>query len=114
MVRVGNCLSTIIVVFLAGARLISVVASPSDLNSCLSSANLQPVSASSPDYAKDSLAFNRRLSYKPADIVFPKTVQDVSSAVKCAFQAGVKVAARSGGHSYAANGIGGQDGSLVV
>ena len=32
----------------------------------------------------------------------------------CVLSWGVKVAARSGGHSYAANGIGGEDGSLVI
>lgn len=41
-------------------------------------------------------------------------MDDVAAAVKCASSAGVKVAARSGGHSYAANGVGGQDGSLIV
>jgi FAD/FMN-containing dehydrogenase len=34
--------------------------------------------------------------------------------VRCAAGAGVKVTARSGGHSYAAYGIGGQNGNLLV
>ena len=94
---------------LLSARIISASLTP-----CLSSANLRPISPTSSAYATDSLAFNRRLSYKPADIVFPTTVQQVASAVKCASDAGVKIAARSGGHSYAANGVGGQDGSLII
>jgi len=102
------------IVFLLSARLPFVASDSATLTSCLSSANLQPISPSSSNYTADSLAFNRRLSYKPADIVFPTNAQDVASAVKCASQAGVKVAARSGGHSYAANGIGGEDGSLVI
>lgn len=104
--------SAIAVIFFASAPLTS--ASASSLSSCLSTANLQPISSSSSQYAADVRTYNRRLSYKPADVVFPTNVQDVASAVKCAAAAGVKVAARSGGHSYAANGVGGQDGSLVV
>jgi hypothetical protein len=116
---IGNSLWEVIlvVVLVVGARLPAAAGASqesSTLTSCLSSAKLNPVSVSSPDYKADSLAFNRRLSYKPADIVFPTSAQDVASAVTCASQAGIKVAARSGGHSYAANGIGGEDGSLVV
>ena len=88
--------------------------SAASLDSCLSAANLKPVTPSSSAYASDSLAFNRRLAYKPASLVFPTTVKDVASAIVCASHARVKVAARSGGHSYAANGIGGEDGSLVI
>lgn len=84
------------------------------LSSCLSSANLQTVTSSSSAYAADTLAYNRRLSYKPIAVVFPTTAQSVADAVKCASNAGVKVAARSGGHSYAANGLGGQNGSLII
>lgn len=42
------------------------------------------------------------------------TQQQVSQAVVCAASAQISVSARSGGHSYAAFGLGGQDGSLVV
>lgn len=108
-----DCVPAISVSFLL-LTATSVRASSASLDSCLSTANLQPVTPSSFDYGADSLAYNRRLSYKPASIVFPSTVQEVANAIKCASQAGVKVAARSGGHSYAANGLGGQDGSLVV
>ena len=115
----NHCMAAIIVVLvMSTAHLPSSVYASSEssatLTSCLSSANLHPISPSSSNYTADSLAFNRRLSYQPADIVFPATVQDVARAVKCASSAGVKVAARSGGHSYAANGIGGEDGSLVI
>lgn len=34
--------------------------------------------------------------------------------MKCAASAAISVSARSGGHSYAAYGLGGQDGSLIV
>lgn len=94
--------------------LLAVATSGATINSCLSSANLNPVFPSSSAYAADTLSYNRRLVYKPVAVVYPSTVQDVAKAVECASQAGTKVVARSGGHSYAANGVGGQDGSLVV
>ena len=50
----------------------------------------------------------------PAAIVRPITVEQVSAAVQCAVEAGVKVQPRSGGHSYANYCLGGVDGALVV
>ncbi|KAF7970900.1 hypothetical protein HWV62_22660 [Athelia sp. TMB] len=88
--------------------------SSSSLSSCLSSAGLSPITSSSSSYAADVVAYNHRLKFKPVSVVYPTNAAGVASAVKCAASAGVKVAARSGGHSYAANGLGGQDGSLVV
>ena len=41
-------------------------------------------------------------------------MNDVQVAVKCGANTQTPVVARSGGHSYAAYGVGGQDGSLVV
>jgi FAD/FMN-containing dehydrogenase len=38
----------------------------------------------------------------------------VSDAVTCAAAAGLKVQAKSGGHSYASFSTGGKDGSLIV
>ncbi|KDN51783.1 hypothetical protein RSAG8_00331, partial [Rhizoctonia solani AG-8 WAC10335] len=72
------------------------------------------VTPSSSNYGSARAAFNQRLSFKPAALVFPSSPQDVQKYVKCAASAGVAVVARSGGHSYAAYGVGGQDGALVV
>lgn len=91
-----------------------VATSAATFNSCLTSANLNPVFPSSPAYPSDTLSYNRRLVYRPVAVVYPSTVQHVAKAVECASRVGIKVVARSGGHSYAANGVGGQDGSLVV
>jgi hypothetical protein len=114
-VTIDCVLTTILVILVNAATSASqTLPNPSTLNSCLSSANLQPITTSSSAYTADSLAYNRRLSYDPASIVFPTTVQDVATAVKCASDADIAVAARSGGHSYAANGVGGKNGSLVI
>ncbi|KAK3371121.1 hypothetical protein B0T24DRAFT_530445 [Lasiosphaeria ovina] len=52
--------------------------------------------------------------FTPTAVVRPKTAAEVSAVVKCAAQAGVKVQAKSGGHSYGNYGLGGQDGSISV
>ncbi|KAG8678742.1 hypothetical protein FRC08_017547, partial [Ceratobasidium sp. 394] len=86
-----------------------------DLLTCLSNVqNLNTVSPSSASYNTDRLAFNRRFDYRPAAIVYSTSVEQVQAAVKCGASSGTAVVARSGGHSYAAYGLGGQDGSLVI
>ncbi|QRV86657.1 FAD-binding domain protein [Ceratobasidium sp. AG-Ba] len=69
---------------------------------------------SSSNYDTSRAAFNQRLSYKPAAIAYPKSASDVQKYVKCAAASNIPVVSRSGGHSYAAYGVGGQDGALVV
>ncbi|KAB5596440.1 Cannabidiolic acid synthase [Ceratobasidium theobromae] len=83
---------------------------------CLSngSSSGQVVTPSSSGYSLSRAAFNQRLSYKPAAIVYPSSPQDVQKYVKCAASSGIAVVGRSGGHSYAAYGVGGQDGVLVI
>ncbi|KAG9105344.1 hypothetical protein FRC07_009362 [Ceratobasidium sp. 392] len=73
------------------------------------------VTPSSPGlYNPARAAFNQRLSFKPAAIAYPKSAADVQKYVKCAASSKIAVVARSGGHSYAAYGVGGQDGALVI
>ncbi|KAG8743333.1 hypothetical protein FRC10_012212 [Ceratobasidium sp. 414] len=86
-----------------------------DLLTCLSNVqNLNTVSPNSSSYNTDRLAFNRRFDYRPAAIVYSTSVEQVQAAVKCGASSGTAVVARSGGHSYAAYGLGGQNGSLVI
>ncbi|KAJ1303325.1 hypothetical protein OPQ81_011521 [Rhizoctonia solani] len=92
-----------------------VLASTDELLACLSRApNLTVILSNSSSYDADRLSFNRRFDYRPAAIVYSTTVQDVQAAVQCGASSGSPVVARSGGHSYAAYGIGGQDASLVI
>ncbi|CUS09179.1 unnamed protein product [Tuber aestivum] len=81
---------------------------------CLDAANVPLISASDADYAPAVMPFNLRLPFFPVVVVVPTTAEHVSSAVKCAGAFKTKVAARSGGHSYAAFGLGGADGSLMI
>ncbi|KAI0011005.1 hypothetical protein F4779DRAFT_616074 [Xylariaceae sp. FL0662B] len=50
----------------------------------------------------------------PAAVVRPQNTQEVSAVVKCCAQHDVKVQARSGGHSYANYGLGGENGAVSI
>lgn len=65
-------------------------------------------------YTNYSSPYNLRLQYKPEVIALAETNEHVSAAVRCACRSGLKVQARSGGHSYASYGMGGVDGALIV
>ncbi|KAG0140347.1 hypothetical protein CROQUDRAFT_665307 [Cronartium quercuum f. sp. fusiforme G11] len=65
-------------------------------------------------YNKFAAPFNQRFTLIPAAIVFPNNTQAVSDSVKIAAGEKLPVSARSGGHSYAAYGLGGKNGALVV
>ncbi|KAI5863319.1 putative glucooligosaccharide oxidase [Durotheca rogersii] len=58
--------------------------------------------------------YNLDIPVEPIAVTRPQTAQDVSDFVKCAVTNDVKVQAKSGGHSYANYGLGGQDGELVI
>lgn len=68
-----------------------------------------------PLYAiKDVKLYNLSIPVKPAAVTYPKTAQQVAAIIKCAVDAGLKVQARSGGHSYANYCLGGVDGAVVI
>ncbi|PKS10146.1 hypothetical protein jhhlp_001896 [Lomentospora prolificans] len=58
--------------------------------------------------------FNLDIDVEPLAVIRPKNTNEVAEAVKCAEKVAAKVQARSGGHSYANYGIGGEDGHVVV
>ncbi|KAG8862467.1 hypothetical protein FRB96_001538 [Tulasnella sp. 330] len=84
------------------------------LTSCLTGTTATVQSPGQSGFATASLAFNRRLNYTPAAIAYPTTAQEVASIVQCGAAQGLSVTARSGGHSYAAFGLGGENNHLVV
>ncbi|KAG9000324.1 hypothetical protein FRB94_011954 [Tulasnella sp. JGI-2019a] len=108
--------STTFVLLLATCQTFAnnLVSRQANLNSCLSTAGITTVVASDPSYANASLAYNRRFQYSPAAIVYPSTPEAVQTVVQCASGQSIPVVARSGGHSYAAFGLGGQNGALVI
>ncbi|GLB42538.1 putative oxygen-dependent FAD-linked oxidoreductase family protein [Lyophyllum shimeji] len=75
---------------------------------------LAPWSSPPSSPALHNTPFNLRFTLKPAAITFPESPQEVAEIVKIGATQGFNVAARSGGHSYIANSVGGKDGALVV
>ncbi|KAF9460058.1 glucooligosaccharide oxidase [Collybia nuda] len=65
-------------------------------------------------YANASSTFNLRFDYKPAVVTYPQTPEDISEILKISSALNLKAAARSGSHSYIANGVGGKDGAVVI
>lgn len=84
------------------------------LESCLDAASVPHHAPGSDAWDQDVAPFNTRLPYEPAAIVVATTTEHIEGTVKCAVEAGVKVNAKAGGHSYASLGLGGEDGHLVV
>jgi FAD/FMN-containing dehydrogenase len=90
----------------------SLVSADSEIANCLSTKGVPVVWPNNTDYANLSKPFNLRLEYKPYAVVLPTTNQHVQDAVVCAAKCGIKVQAKSGGHSYASFSSGGKDGSM--
>ncbi|KAI1090538.1 putative glucooligosaccharide oxidase [Rostrohypoxylon terebratum] len=80
----------------------------------LANANVPCKGPSDPEWAIYSTPYNIRLRFTPAVIVIPNTFEDIQKALDCARRHGLKVQARSGGHSYASHSIGGVDGAMVI
>lgn len=65
-------------------------------------------------YSDVTAPYNQRFEWKPALVATPLDAAGVSAAVRGGHEQGIPVVARSGGHSYVANGLGGEDGAMVV
>lgn len=84
------------------------------LAGCLADAGVPVDAPGSPGWQLDATPFNLRLNYTPVAIAVPTTARHVQDAVACARALGVKANAKSGGHSHASFGLGGEDGHLVI
>lgn len=84
------------------------------LDGCLASFAVPVYSPDSKDYTQAIKPFNLRVPFKPASYAVPTTIEHVQDTVHCGAQNGIQVTAKSGGHSYASHGLGGEDGHLVV
>ncbi|ESZ97286.1 hypothetical protein SBOR_2314 [Sclerotinia borealis F-4128] len=86
----------------------------SSIQDCLTQHSVPYQDSSSSSWATTISPYNLRLPYTPAVVTLPTTSQHVSDAITCAAASGLKVQAKSGGHSYASYSTGGKDGSLIV
>jgi len=84
------------------------------IDDCLKAANVPVDTKGSTDWNNDVRAFNQRIQYTPVAIAVVKNAEQVAAAIACGAKNGVKVNAKSGGHSYASFGLGGENGHLIV
>ncbi|KAJ6589294.1 glucooligosaccharide oxidase [Mycena capillaripes] len=84
------------------------------LQHTLSAHGVSAVYPTDTNFTTVSQAFNRRFNFSPIAVAFPTSVAQVSAAVAAGAAQNLEVVARSGGHSYIANGLGGKNGALVV
>ncbi|KAI1108448.1 Glucooligosaccharide oxidase [Nemania sp. NC0429] len=84
------------------------------LASCLQAAGTPYSLPDSKNWTTFNSPFNQRLKFNPVAIAVPETPGEAQKALLCGRKHGVKVSPKSGGHSYAALGFGGEDGHLVI
>ncbi|KAK4121156.1 Glucooligosaccharide oxidase [Parathielavia appendiculata] len=90
------------------------IVSRADIETCLTSFGVPIDIKGTADWKRDAAPFNLRVPYIPVAISVPTTIEHIQKSVICATALGIKVSAKSGGHSYASFGLGGEDGHLVV
>lgn len=81
---------------------------------CLAIHSVRYIGPFSPTWSDFISPYNLRLAYTPIVVVIPGTIPEIQDAVRCAGSLGIKVQARSGGHSYASYSLGGSNGSMIV
>ena len=87
---------------------------PQGVIDCLNSYQVPFEDSTSANWTSLITPYNLRLWWYPAVVTLPFTPQHVSDSVTCAAAAGLKVQAKSGGHSYASYSSGGQNGSVII
>ncbi|GMF66199.1 unnamed protein product [Phytophthora lilii] len=89
-------------------------AAQADIGACLDKANIENSVPTTSTWAVDTEAWNSRVSPVPSAVAFPKNEEEVSAALKCAADAGVKVTTLGGNRSFSSMGFGRNDGALVI
>lgn len=84
------------------------------VDDCLKKASVPVDDKGTSTWSADIKPFNPRLTYTPVAVAVPTTIAQIKASVDCGRTAGVKVTAKSGGHSYASLGVGGEDGHLMI
>ncbi|KAK7024498.1 hypothetical protein VNI00_016250 [Paramarasmius palmivorus] len=77
-------------------------------------AGIEAVFPGDAPYVNASKGYNLRFDPRPIAITYPNNAEQVSFVVKAGVKEGVRVVARSGGHSYIANSLGSSDYSPAI
>lgn len=107
-------LKTTVFLALAAELVNAVTVKRAAVNDCLKTAGVPQDISGAANFTRDALPFNARLPYTPAAIAVPTTIAQIQGAVRCAAKSGLKATAKSGGHSYASFGLGGENGHLMI
>jgi FAD/FMN-containing dehydrogenase len=99
---------------LSGSASALSLAKRAAVEDCFTQAGVPFHLAGSSGWTQDSAPFNLRLNYTPIAIAVPTTVKHIQDAVTCGQKMGLKANPKSGGHSYASFGLGGEDGHLTI
>ncbi|KAH9840541.1 uncharacterized protein C8Q71DRAFT_412158 [Rhodofomes roseus] len=113
-ITLGRLLIASICIFSFADVVVGDAASLQSIFSSNAQTSVETYFADHPGYENASRAFNLRLQIKPAAIAYPSNANEVSDIVRAGASLGIPVSARSGGHSHAAYGLGGEDGHLVI
>jgi FAD/FMN-containing dehydrogenase len=84
------------------------------ITDCLTNASVPQDLPGTTDFTQAIEPFNLRVPFTPVAVAVPTTVSQVQAAVSCGASLGVFVSPKSGGHSYASHGLGGENGHLMV
>ncbi|EGZ11048.1 hypothetical protein PHYSODRAFT_337810 [Phytophthora sojae] len=87
---------------------------PADIGPCLDKAGIENSVPKTTTWTMDIQPWNSRVNPQPAAVAFPKTEAQVSAALKCAADAGVKVTTLGGNRSFSSMGFGRNNGALVM
>ncbi|KAK0499698.1 glucooligosaccharide oxidase [Armillaria luteobubalina] len=93
---------------------VSVLAQSSSLQNGLSNAHIPAVFPDGSSYDAARRAYNLRFDFSPVAVTYPSTTEQVAAVVALGSSENLQVVARSGGHNYIANGLGGKNGAIVV
>jgi FAD/FMN-containing dehydrogenase len=84
------------------------------IQECLEGAGVPVNALNSTGWNNDVAPFNLRVRYTPIAIAVPATIKHIQDSVACGVKSNLKVNPKSGGHSYASFGLGGENGHLVI
>jgi FAD/FMN-containing dehydrogenase len=114
MTSTAMFISLINFVLLASAATGSLLMKRNVISDCLTHAKIPQNLPGSPSFTQAIIPYNLRLPFTLVAVAIPSTVSQVQAAVACGVKYNVTVSARSGGHSYASDGLGGEDGHLMI
>ncbi|KAG6622374.1 Berberine-like protein [Phytophthora cinnamomi] len=110
----GRAIFALCSLIAAQGGLASAAAAPVGIGSCLDKAGIENSVPKTTTWTMDIQPWNSRVNPVPAAVAFPKTEAQVSAALKCAADAGVKVTTLGGNRSFSSMGFGRNNGALIM